>query len=375
MPTLLYIVPEAGFFLSHRLPLGLAAQKAGYRVSVACPPSPETAEIAAHGFSHISIEMPRGATSPFAELASLRAQYSLLKNLRPHVTHLVTAKPMLYGGLAARVLGLNTVSAVTGLGFVFIRKGLKATVLRQIIRRGYGLALNRKSNHVIFQNPDDRALFQRFGLIKHAQVSVIPGSGVDLQTIRPASLPEGETVVLMPCRMLQDKGVREFVAAARRLKSEGHGAEFRLLGNPDPGNPTSVLEKEIEAWVAEGVVTWHPYTRNINAALAEAHIVVLPSYREGFPKTLVDAAAAGRATVTTDVPGCRHAILPGETGLLCRVQDSDSLAETLAPLITDREKQAQMGAAGRKLAETRYGIATIAARHMEIYNEMGRDIL
>lgn len=364
---LLFIVPEASFFLSHRLPLARAAMANGYQVMVACPPSPETAELAQAGISHLPLAMPRGAGRLMGELHSLRQHYQLLKTCQPDLVHLVTAKPMLYGGLAARRLGIASVSAVTGLGFVFIRQDLKALVLRQIIKIGYRLALNRRTNHVIFQNPDDRDLFAKMGLLSRCQVSLIPGSGVDLNQIRPAALPKGPPLVLMPCRMLKDKGVAEFVGAARLLHAKGVRATFRLLGDPDPGNPTTVTQTQLDAWVDEGIIQWHPHSRNINAELARAHIIALPSYREGFPKTLVDAAAAGRAAVTSDVPGCRHAIIPGETGLLFKARDAADMAAVLETLLADPARIARMGLAARKLAESRYDIEKIVATHLDIY--------
>ncbi len=367
---LLFIVPEASFFLSHRLPLAKAALTAGYDVSIACPPSPAADDLAQMNIAHLPLPMPRGARNLPGELKSLYQHYRLLKSLRPDLVHLVTAKPMLYGGLAAKILNIPSVSAVTGLGFVFIRNDLKARVLRQIIKLGYRIALNRPRNHVIFQNPDDRDLFEKMGLISRCQVSLIPGSGVDLDVIKPQPLPSGPPLVLMPCRMLKDKGVVEFVNAARMLKAKGVDATFRLLGDPDPGNPTSVTHDELTEWVREGVVEWRPHSKDINTELAEAHIVALPSYREGFPKSLVDAAAAGRAAVTSDVPGCRHAIIPGETGLLFKVCDAGDLAIKLEQLLPDRDAITKMGAAARRLAETRYDIARIAADHLEIYDRI-----
>jgi glycosyltransferase involved in cell wall biosynthesis len=171
----------------------------------------------------------------------------------------------------------------------------------------------------------------------------------------------------MPCRMIQDKGVLEFVKAARILRTRNSKAIFRLQGNPDPGNPTSIKQDELEAWVQEGVVEWIPHTKDINATLAKAHIIALPSYREGFPKTLVDAAAAGRACVASDVPGCRHAIVPGEAGLLFRVKDPENLADVLGGLLADESKISEMGKRARKLAENRYGIEQIVEQHLYIY--------
>jgi glycosyltransferase involved in cell wall biosynthesis len=369
-PKLLYVAPEASFFVSHRLPLARAALKAGYQVFVACPTSKDVPVILDAGMEHLPLPLPRGARNILAELTSLVSHFRLIRRLRPDLVHLVTAKPILYGGLSARLMKVPSISAITGLGFVFIRRDLKARLLRQGIKLGYRLVLNRKSNHVIFQNPDDRDLFADMGLTSHCAISLIPGSGVDLKLIRFETLPKSPVVVLMPCRMLKDKGVVEFANAARILRSKGCNATFRLLGDPDTGNPTSVTLAEIDAWVEEGIVEWQPHTKDINSALAKAHIAALPSYREGFPKTLVDAAAAGRAAVTTDVAGCRHAIIPGKTGLLCKPRDAESLAEVLEVLITNTQMQRDMGIAARQLAEDIYSIDTIIDQHMNIYDSL-----
>jgi glycosyltransferase involved in cell wall biosynthesis len=196
---------------------------------------------------------------------------------------------------------------------------------------------------------------------------LIAGSGTALGQITPKPLPNGPTVVVLPARLLGDKGVFEFVEAARSLQAKGVDAIFRLVGDPDLKNPTSVTPSQLQAWVGEGIVEWVPYTPDIGGQLAAAHIVALPSYREGFPKTLIDAAAAGRASVATDVPGCRHAIVDGVTGLLCKARDPQSLADTLQRLIEDRSLQKKMGAAARRHAEAHFGLDKVTSAHLELY--------
>jgi glycosyltransferase involved in cell wall biosynthesis len=292
---------------------------------------------------------------------------------QPDLAHLITAKPALYGGIAARRAGVPTVTAVTGLGFIFIREDFRAKLMRRLLIAGYRFGLNHAGNHFIFQNEDDRAIFRGNGLLRRASASIISGSGVDLSTISPRPLPEGETVILMPCRMLADKGVGEFIDAARILRARGSKARLILLGDPDPANPASYSVANLTAISDEGVVEWRPHTNDIASALAAAHIVALPSYREGFPKTLVDAAAAGRATVTTNVPGCRDAIIDGETGLLCEVRNAGSLANRLEQLIRDPAAVRRMGIAARAHAEQHFGIEQVVRSHLEIYERMLRD--
>ena len=365
----LLVVPDLRFFISHRLNIGLAARAAGWRVSVAAPAhdTPADPRIAAAGIDLHTISLPRGARNPVGEARAIAGLRDLMRRLRPDVAHLVTAKPMLYGGIAARMLGIPVVAAVTGLGFVFIQNGLKARAIRTGLVAGYRSVLGRRGNHILFQNPDDAALFTRLGITGAARVELIPGSGVDLDAITASPLPAGPPVALLPARMLHDKGVMEFVNAARMLRAQGSDAVFRLLGDPDPGNPASLSRAELDAIAAEGVVEWHPHTADIAGALAQAHLVVLPSYREGFPKSLVDAAAAGRAAATSDVTGCRDAIVAGETGRLFALRDTADTARVMGEMLSDPAALARMGHAARLLAEDRYDARVIAARHIEIY--------
>ncbi len=364
------------FFLSHRLNIGLAARSAGWRVGVAAPPGPDCADprLARAGIEVHPLPLPRGARSPLGQARAVARLHALMRDLRPDLVHLVTSKPMLYGGLAARRLGIPVVAAVTGLGFAFIQNGAKARAIRTGMVAGYRALLGRAGNRLIFQNRDDAALFRRLGITGQARVELIPGSGVDLDAIRPAPLPDGPPVALLPARMLRDKGVDEFVTAARILRAQGSDAVFRLMGDPDPGNPASLTRTELEAIAAEGIVEWHPHSPDMNAALARAHLVVLPSYREGFPKSLVDAAAAGRAAATSDVTGCRDAVIEGETGRLFALRDADDTARVMGEMLSDRAGLERMGAAARALAEARYDAGAIAARHLEIYEATCRGV-
>lgn len=371
----LIIVPELRFFLSHRLNIALAARAAGWRVTVAAPDALADPRMDAAGIAFAPIALPRGARNPLGELAAIRGLHSLMRALRPDLVHLVTAKPMLYGGIAARLLRIPVVAAVTGLGFVFIQNSLKARAIRTLLITGYRTVLGRRGNHILFQNPDDAELFTRLGIVGAAQVTLIPGSGVDLDAIPATPLPEGPPVALLPARLLHDKGVMEFVEAARILRAQGSDAVFRLLGDPDPGNPAALSRAELDAIVAEGIVEWHPHTADIAGALAQSHLVVLPSYREGFPKSLVDAAAAGRASATSDVTGCRDAIIIGQTGQLFALRDAVDTARVMGAMLADRPGLIRMGAAARALAEARYDARAIAAQHLNIYEHIHAEAL
>jgi glycosyltransferase involved in cell wall biosynthesis len=364
---LLFIAPDAAFFVSHRLNLAIGALRQGYPVAVACPPGPAVANIIDAGAEHISFAITRRSTNAVRELGTILAMGRAIRGFGPDLVHLITSKPILYGGAWCRLFGIPSVSAVSGLGYLFVTRSLHARILRRLVKAGYKFALNGPKSHVIFQNKDDLALFRSSGIVTHDRAHLIAGSGTDLSIFPQTQLPPGRTVVALPARMIGDKGVMEFIQAARILRSSGVDAVFRLIGDPDPGNPTTLTEAQLRHYVDEGAVEWQPHTADIAGALAQAHIVALPSYREGFPKTLIDAAAAGRASVTTDVPGCRDAIIEGETGLLCTARDGVDLARVLRRLIEDRGLQQRMGAAARRHAETSFDISSVTADHLELY--------
>ncbi len=366
-PRLLFIAPDAAFFVSHRLNLATAAVARGYQVAVACPPGPAVAAIVSAGAEHIPFPVVRRSANLFRELHSLLSIWRAIGRFRPRLVHLITSKPILYGGACCRLLGIPSVSAVSGLGYLFVTSSLRARLLRAIVKAGYRFALNGRRSFIVFQNRDDLQLFRSSGIVTHDRVVMIPGSGTDLAGFRQQPLPAGPVIVVLPARMIRDKGVLEFIAAARILRAKGVDAVFRLLGDPDPGNPTTLTDSDLRELAREGAVEWHPHRPDIAAALAKAHIIALPSYREGFPKALIDAAAAGRAVVTTDVPGCRDAIVEGGTGLLCAPRNAEDLANVLGPLIASRDLQLRMGQAARRHAEANFDVNKVTLSHLDLY--------
>lgn len=367
---LLYIINDYRFFQSHRLPLAQAAVRAGFRVGVAGPQHDLGTFYKDRGIEYFPIPLRRSISSALSEVRALGAILRVLRSFRPDVAHLITAKPIIYGGLMCRMRGVPTLAAITGLGHAFMMPGRRGNGLRRALLLGYRAAVDHKHSHIIFQNSDDLEIFRCQGALRKAAWSLVPGSGVDLSEITPHPLPDGETVVTLPGRMLRDKGVVEFVQAARILRERGVSARFRLLGDPDSGNPTSIGREQLEAWACEGAIEWMPHTNRLNKALADSHIIALPSYREGFPKTLIDAAAAGRAAVAADVPGCRDAIVAGKTGLLFRARDPTAMADALAPLIQDRTTQEAMGRAAREHAEKYFDITNVCTAHLSLYTAL-----
>jgi glycosyltransferase involved in cell wall biosynthesis len=370
-PRLLFVVNNAAFFASHRLCIGIGARDVGFQVHVAAAPSPALEALRGHGFTVHPIPLHRKAHDPAREARTLVALLQLYRRLRPDVVHHVTVKPVLYGSIAARLAGVPAVvNAVSGLGYVFLARGALARLRRTVVLGAYRLGFGHPNLRVIFQNDDDAALFVEGGLLDPDRVVMIRGSGVDLDRFRPVASPAGTPVVVLPSRMLFDKGVGEFVAAARALRAAGVAARFVLVGEPDPGNPASVSHAQLDAWQSEGMVEWWGPRRDMPEVLGSSQVVCLPSYREGMPKVLLEAAASGRAIVTTDVPGCRDAIVPGVTGLLVPVRDSGALAQALDRLLTDQALRQRLGDAGRRRAEELFAERLVVQRTLETYEAL-----
>lgn len=370
VPKLLFVVNQFEFFKSHRLPLALAAQAAGYEVHVATAASKGASEIGALGLTHHELPLQRKGLNPWSDLRLLWSLFRLFLRLRPEVLHLVTIKPVIYGGLVARCLRVpGVIMAISGFGFVFTQSGALARILRGLVMILYRLAVGGGRVRVIFQNPDDRDAFAKFTGLDAAQTTLISGSGVSLSDYQWTPEPVGGIVVVMAARLLIDKGVLEFVAAAEQLRSAGISARFWLAGDLDPDNPSTCTSDDLQRWRASGVVEVLGQCVDIPSLFSKSHIVVLPSYREGMPKVLLEAAACGRAIITTNVPGCRTAIEPGVTGLLVAARDVGGLAAAMRSLILNAECRQAMGKAGRRRAELEFDITQVIEKHLRLYKE------
>nr|WP_090444654.1 glycosyltransferase family 4 protein [Pseudomonas benzenivorans] len=370
--VLLIVVNDPAFFLSHRLAVAEGARQTGYSVHVATRPGESVTDIRSRGFIHHELPLSRSGKNPLLELSSLISIWRLCWRLRPEVLHLVTIKPVLYGGIAARLAPVKSVvAAISGLGFVFMATGSKASVVRGLVGFLYRRALGKRNLRAVFQNRDDCEALIRLGAITNEKSVLIRGSGVDLSVCKPCSETSGVPVVTLAARLLRDKGVFEFVEAARLLRQRGLEVRFQLVGDLDPGNPTSIGPDDLEQWRSEGIVECLGYRQDIATVFAQSHVVVLPSYREGLPKVLVEAAACGRAVVTTDVPGCRDAIEADVTGLLVPVRDTEALADAIQRLVENPELRQRLGRAGRELAEREFAIESIVQQHLDIYRALG----
>lgn len=366
---LLFIVNVDWFFISHRLPIALAAIKNGYEVHLACGITDKKEYLESLNIHIHPLDISRSGTTIFQELKTLKNIFDIIRKVTPDITHCVTIKPVVYGGIASRVLQVKKrVFSISGLGFVFIAKGFKANLMRTLVKSLYKLALGKNSN-IIVQNPDDKNMLLKLNAVDSSQITLIRGSGVDLEQYNYQSSSNSIPVVVMASRLLKDKGVFEYIDACKVLKNKNIDAIFRLYGDIDEGNPASLTSQDIEVVSNDNIVEVHGFSDNIAEVFENSDIVVLPSYREGLPKVLIEAAASGRAVVTTDVPGCRDAIEKDLTGILCKVKDSKTLSQAIEKLLLDKDMRDTMGEEGRELAIKEFDINIVISKHLQIYKE------
>jgi glycosyltransferase involved in cell wall biosynthesis len=336
--------------------------------------SDRQAQIAAAGIATIPFNIGRSGTNPLADVATLFRLWRVYRALAPDIVYQVALKPVLLGSLAARLAGVGRrVDALGGLGFLFGKTTGHHRALRVAARLGMTLLL--RGDHTLVQNRADLDLLARAG-VPAQRLHLIAGAGVDLSSFQPRPEPSsGPVVVTLVSRMIWDKGVGEFVEAARLLAARGIDTRFRLVGRPDAENPRSIDPEQLRRWDEDGVVTWVGYSGDVASIWAASHIAVLPSYyREGLPKALMEAAACGRPIVTTDLPGCRDAIVPNKSGLLVPARDAESLANAVQTLIEDPQRRRAMGAYARRDAEARFSDDQINGQILDLCDALvGRD--
>jgi glycosyltransferase involved in cell wall biosynthesis len=379
--TIAYVINHAAFFISHRLPLALEARRRGYRIvlitgqagSDSMEPVAERA-LAEHGIEHVRLAFTSSGTNPLVELRGLLQLVSQLRRLKPDLVHCASPKANLYAGIAARLARIPAmVFAISGMGFAFTsaaRQSAGRAGLAVLFRRLAAFSFRHPHKRIIVQNHDDLELMLAAKFAKPSEIVLIPGSGVDLDMYAAADPASKQNVVLFPARVLIDKGASEFIATARALRAFEPKWRFVIAGTADYRNPSSVPRAQLEELQANGVIEWLGHVADMPRLFNEVAIVCLPSYREGMPKALLEAAAAGCAVVTTDVPGCREAILPGVTGDLVPPRDVAALTAALTALMADRNRRESYGRAGRKLAATRFGVVSVVDRVMNLYGEL-----
>jgi glycosyltransferase involved in cell wall biosynthesis len=370
-PKLLYLVSEDWYFVSHRLALAIAAKAAGFDVSVATRVTGRSEKICDAGLRLIPITFARSGLHPLRELRSMSALVALYRREAPDLVHNVAVKPVIYGTRAARRAGVKgVVNALMGLGWAFSSDCVKAQALRPFIKRALRDALSASHTRTIVQNSDDAALLTDQGLTPPGSIRLIRGSGVDPSKYVTGAPPSGTPLVVFPARLLADKGVEEFLCAAAILRKEGVRARFALVGEPDPANPASLDSERIEALADAADAELWGWRDDMPNVFAEAGIVCLPSYREGLPKALLEAAASGRAIVATDVPGCREIVRPGVNGWLVPPRDASALAAALREAIAQPDLCARYGAAGRSIVEREFSLDTVIRDTLAVYGEL-----
>ena len=365
------VVNEASYFISHRLPLALEASRRGDELVVFCGAGTGEHALDQLGVRHRTFALSRSGFNPINELRSLRQLRALYAEERPDLVHHVTIKPVIYGTPAARWEQIPAVvNAIPGLGFVFTRRGFGAAIRRGLVNVMYRLALLHPNMRLIFQNREDMESFLSHSTISHRDAYLIRGSGVDLEALVFAEEPPGPPVFVLIARMLKDKGVREFVDAARIVGREFPEWRFHLVGDVDAGNPSSLLRETLEDWQEEGVIEWIGHANDICTVLTFSHVVCLPSYREGLPKSLLEAAAVGRAIITTNVPGCREVVTDNVTGVLTEPRDVGTLAAAMKRVGQDPEFRRRLAVAARRKAEAIFSIEDVVRDTYMIYDEL-----
>jgi len=356
------------YLYNFRLPLAKALRSGGYDVVLLSPPGDYARLLTREGFRWIGFPLSRKGLNPLSELAALWRLVKLYRVERPDLTHHFTIKCVLYGGIAARCSGTRAmVSSVTGLGHVFITDSWLNRVLRPAVSLVYRFVFSR--SQIIFQNPDDRSEFLGLALVEDGRSHLIRGSGVDTEYFRPSADARRERplTVLMVGRLLREKGVREFVESAAIVRKQLPGVQFLLAGDSDPGNPSSIAQDVVAEWQRRGDVSFLGHRPDIRALLQAADLAVLPSYREGMPRSLLEAAACGLPLIATDVPGCREIVSNGVNGLLVPPLDSKLLAQAIIELLGNRERREAMGQRSRAIACDLFSQDRIVRETMGVY--------
>lgn len=370
-PRLLYLITEDWYFWSHRLDLARAARDAGFDVTIATRVTDHGKQIQEEGFHLIPISLFRRSRNPLRELSAIAELVGIYRCVRPHLVHHVAMKPILYGSLAAWVAQVPaTLNAFAGLGYLFTNSERQRGGLHWLMTAALRSAIGRSGSTVLFQNEADRDELVQAGIVRLSHTRVIAGSGIDVTAFSVKPSPQGTPLVVLPSRMLWDKGVGEFVQAARILKGKGVDARFVLVGRCDEDNPADIGWEQLSRWVGEGTIEWWGHRNDMSAVYEGATLVVLPSYREGLPKVLLEAAACGKAIIATDVPGCRDIVKDGVNGVLVPPRDSSTLAMSIANLLLDPHAREAMGVRSREMAVAKWAGPKISEQVLGLYHEL-----
>jgi len=367
---LFIIVSEDWSFLSHRLSLALSAIDAGFDVTVVTRLRKFEKIIKEKGINVININFRRSSKTPLIDLYNLIKLIIIFKKEKPDIIHNVALKTILLGSIAGLFSNKSIiVNTFTGLGYVFSSSQLKARIIQIFIKPLLILTIRKENSWTIFQNQEDMNLFDKLNLIVPQRSVLIRGSGVDTREFPEITDVNDVPVVMLASRMLWDKGIAEFVEVAKRAYRNNINAKFLLVGDVDMDNPMSIPTSTLSKWNMKNYIEWKGYSKNMLEALSSASIICLPSYREGLPKVLLEAAAIGRPLVATDVPGCREIVRDGYNGILIHSKDIDSLYDAIVTLVDDEQMRKKMGKNSRKLIENELSAEIINSQIIELYKK------
>jgi len=369
---IVYFVSEDWYFYSHRLPVARIALKNGFRVVVVTNVNKHMDLIKSEGFELHPIKINRGGINPFADLKTIFELYKCYKKYKPNIVHHVAIKPVIYGTLVARIIGsIKIVNAMNGLGFVFVSEKLNAKIIRFFVLKMFRFLFNYDNLRLILQNKDDSNYFINNCLIREKRISIIRGSGVDTKKFyNRGNLNSKQPILMLASRMLWDKGVGEFVQAAREIKQLGLKIRFVLVGETDLQNPESVSEAQLTEWIESKCIEYWGKKNDMNKTLNQASIICLPSYREGLPKVLLEAASCEKPIIASNVPGCREIVLDGENGILVEPKDFNSIVEAIKFLVKNPNERIKMGKKGRKIVKDNFSEEIVADKTLLLYNEI-----
>ncbi len=354
-----------------RLDVIKALKYLGHEVTVVAPEDGWEKHIIESGIPFIPIQIDNKGTSPFKDLKLLYCLLSIYRKNKPDLIFHYTIKPNIYGSLAARLCKIKSIACVTGAGSVFIKNNLVTKVVIWLFRFSF-----RFPSEVWFLNQEDKDLFRRYGLVSNKQMRLLPGEGIDIVKFQNREGHNAEKsnnlVILFVGRLLWDKGVGEFVEVARAIRKKWPHVHFKLLGFLDVQNPSAISKEQMNQWVSEGIVTYLGVSKDVRPAMLEADCVVLPSYREGLPRTLLEAACLEKPVITTDVPGCREVVEDEITGFLCRPKDARDLQEKIEKMIrVGKLIRNEMGKAGRRRVREKYEMKIIIEKYKDTINVYG----
>jgi glycosyltransferase involved in cell wall biosynthesis len=365
---ILYFITEDWFFNSHFLDRAVAASKSGLEVVVLANKNEVIDNPNIKNIRFVDLNMDRKSTNILNEIKVLLRIRSIYKVEKPDIVHHVALKPMLYGSVISRLVGIkNIINAPVGMGYAFSSNDFFAKLLKPIIIMLFQLCLPKKNSSMIFENKEDLDFFVDKKIVNSNNAFLIKGAGVDIEYFKPVSERPSPIVVVLIARMLKDKGIREFVEAARILTNKGLNASFCLVGGSDEGNFSSISKDKLNEWHDEGIVNYTGYSKDIRSILEKSHIVCLPSYREGLPKSLLEGIAMAKPIVATDVTGCREVVIDSFNGLLVPARNSIALSESLEKLILNSKLRKSYGYNGRQRAEKEFSSDIVIKKTLSVY--------